>query len=197
MHREVAGCGGGALVKVRYFLFLLALLAVGIPAYATSVRAVELDELVGSSDQIFLGRVVEVRQGTLAGFDLNYTEYTFAVSDWIKGGSGDTLKVRQLGRGAGAPVLPGIPAYKKGAEILLFIHRPSRIGLTSPVGMDQGYYPVEKDGNGDRTVHLRTMNASVERLQSRLQAGKSPAPGLPATDRMPLDEFVSLVRRLK
>ena len=183
-------------MSIRLLSSLLLLLLSGTAVRATSVRAIELDELVGGSYQIFLGRVVAIDQGTVPGFHRPYVQYTFAVSDWVKGGSGQTLQIRQLGR-SGVALLPGLPVYKKGQETLLFVHKPSAIGLTSPVGMQQGLYPVEKDSAGERYVRLGPMRPSVERLRSRLSPARSPSKEAPVQDRIPLDDFLSLVRQAR
>ncbi|MBI2822654.1 MAG: hypothetical protein HYX74_10545 [Acidobacteria bacterium] len=184
-------------MKARCLLSLVTLAFLNPQILATSVRALELEDVVGGSYQIFLGRLIAVRQGSIQDFDLTYTEYTFAVSDWIKGGGNQTVSVRQLGRSGGVGLIPGIPSYKKGEEVVLFIHRPSQIGLTSPVGMQQGYYPVERDSGGDRYVRLGAMRSSVERLRSRLKIPVSPSEQLRATDLMLLEDFLSLVRQLR
>ena len=181
-------------IRVLSSLFLLLLFSSAVRA--TSVRAIELDELVGGSHQIFLGRVVAIDQGTVPGFNLPYVQYTFAVIDWVKGGSGQTLQIRQLGR-SGATLLPGLPVYKMGRETLLFVHKPSAIGLTSPVGMQQGFYPVEKDSEGERYVRLGPMGPSVERLRSQLPSAKSLSREAPVQDRISLDDFLSLVRQAR
>lgn len=185
------------MAKIRYLPLFALMIFFGPTIGATSVRAVELDELVRGAEQIFWGRVTDIRQGVLPGMGLGYTEYTLAVNDWIKGGTGSTVTFRQLGRAAGPAAVPGMPVYKRGAEVLLFLHGPSRIGLTSPVGMQQGYYPVGKDLSGARYVTLGTMASSVVRFRSQVPGAKSALPdGTPAAA-MPLDEFVALLRQMK
>jgi hypothetical protein len=39
--------------------------------------------------------------------------------------------------------LPGLPRPRAGEEVVLFLHRPSGRGFTSPVGLGQGFYRVE------------------------------------------------------
>lgn len=163
---------------------------------ATSVRALEIEELVRQSQQIFLGRVVGIQYGTVPGFDLEYTEYTLAVSDWIKGTASSTVKIRQLGRLGKPSLAPGLPTYKKGEEALLFVHAPSAIGLTSPVGMQQGYYRVERDLTGERYVRAGAMMPSIIRLQSGSRNSSRPAGEARAADQVPLEDFLSLVRQV-
>ncbi|MBI4456885.1 MAG: hypothetical protein HY644_13445 [Acidobacteria bacterium] len=176
------------LAFIAIFTFLTA------PNYATSVRALELEELVGESQQVFLGRVIAIQNGIIPGFDLPYTDYTFAVSEWIKGGSGRTVKIRQANQ-LEVSVFPGLPFYKKGEEALMFIDKPSEIGLTSPVGLQQGYYHVERDFNGERYIRMGAMLASVMRLQARLKGPGRAVEEAPSSDRIPLHDFLALVRQ--
>jgi len=180
-------------VKLRY-LILSALLACPALAHATSVRPLELEELVKQSHQIFVGRVVDVQQGTLSGTGFNYIEYTFSVDEWVKGGSSRTVKVRQLAR---PMVIPGLPSYKKGQDLLLFLHRASEIGLTSPVGMQQGYYPVVRAANGEKTVRVGTMVPSVIRLRSQARGATAPAANTTPSDSVPLADFLSIIKQIQ
>jgi len=184
-------------MRFRHLFWFVSLALLAVAGYASSVRPLELEELVRQSHQIFVGRVVATRQGTMPDSHLAYTEYTVSVSDWIKGGSSPTLTFRQLGRSGGALFIPGLPQYRKGDEVLLFIHQPSEIGLTSPVGMQQGYYRVERATNGDRYVRAGSMLPSVVRLSSRARAAQSPAASSAPSDRVSLTDFLTLVRRIQ
>ncbi|HEY2933172.1 MAG TPA: hypothetical protein VGK99_15635 [Acidobacteriota bacterium] len=181
-------------MRLRYPLIVFTLLACTAVAYATSVRPLELEELVRQSNQIFVGRVVDMHHGTVAGTDFGYTEYTFAVNDWVKGGSARTVKVRQLARPF---LIPGLPAYKKGQDVLLFLHRPSEIGLTSPVGMQQGYYPVIRAANGERVIRAGTMIPSVARLQAQAKGAAQPATREIPAGSLPLADFLALIRQIQ
>ena len=178
-------------------LFLAVVSATAGWSHATSVRALEIDEVVRASDQIFLGRLVAVGEGRVPGMDLPYTEYRFAVAEWIKGGTGQTVSIRQMGTLGRAPLLAGLPSYRKGQEIVLCLYKPSRVGLTSPVGMQQGYYPVERDAGGERFVRLGVMSGSVARLRAGLKGAATGAGEPQVVDRVLLDEFLSLLRAVR
>jgi hypothetical protein len=186
-------------VKFRRVV-LLGAFSIAMPfLHATSVRPLELQELVDQSHQIFVGKVVSIQEGVVPESNLNYTEYTFAVSDWVKGGSAKMITVRQLGRFNGVSQIPGLPKYKKGKETLLFIHRASQIGLTSPVGLHQGHFPIEKSANGERFVLPGRMNSSL--LKARLQSG-SPAAKSATSEGIPengirLTEFLTVLRQIR
>ena len=163
-------------------------------AHATSVRALEIDEVVRGSGQIFYGRVTSVRTGVVPGMNIPYTEYTFSVGEWVLGGSGRSVTIRQVGSARGASGVPDLPSYKKGQEVVLCVHAPSRIGLTSPVGMQQGYYPVVRKAGGQRLVQLGTMSVSVARKRAALKG--SPASAVP-DEQLPLSDFLQVLRDVR
>jgi hypothetical protein len=42
--------------------------------------------------------------------------------------------------------------YRKRQELMLFLRPPSRYGLTSPAGLQQGRFVIQRDSAGDVTV---------------------------------------------
>lgn len=121
-------------------------------AYATKVKSVNLEQMVQGADRIFIGTCVAVEDGTVPGTEIPITTYTFSVSERIKGVMGGTLTVRQFGvrepriQGDQALVqrIPGMPVYRVGQEVVLFLVSDSSLGLTSPVGLFQGAFTVEE-----------------------------------------------------
>ncbi len=127
-------------MKVLLFFLLFSLIAGDLAAI--SVRPVSLADLVTLSDRVFLGRVVRTAETFDSRLNLKVTVYSFIVLEGIRGVStGDTVEIRQAGsNGGGYSSVPGLPAYHKGQELLLFLHGNSRFGLTSPVGLAQGVF---------------------------------------------------------
>ncbi len=118
-------------------------------AEAVSVRTLTLAEMVDFSGRVFLGRVVGVEEQYDSRLSTTVTLYTFSVIDGIRGAAaGETIKIRQAGSpGGGYSSILGLPVYRKGEEILLFLHGNSRFGLTSPVGLSQGvFHGIELPG---------------------------------------------------
>jgi len=121
-------------------------------AYATKVKSVNLEQIVEEADRIFIGTCVAVEDGTLSGNGIPITLYTFSISERIKGAMGETLTIRQVGvrkprvQGDQALVwrIPGMPIYRIGQELILFLAADSQLGLTSPVGFMQGTFTVEE-----------------------------------------------------
>jgi hypothetical protein len=130
-------------------LFVLVLLG-SFPesARATTVRDVNLEDMVRYADRIFWGRCLSVETLSTSGNGMTIREYHFRVADGIKGvETGETLTFRQV---LGFPArVAGVPQYQKGQQVLLFLHGDSRLGLTSPVGMHQGTFSVTRLEDGE------------------------------------------------
>lgn len=126
-----------------------------LPAQATRIQLVNLEQMARKANQIFVGVCLAVEDSILPGTDIPVTSYTFSVTDRIKGELNDALTIRQLGvrepRVQGDKALifrvPGMPVYREGQEVVLFLISDSSLGLTSPVGLSQGAFTVqERDG---------------------------------------------------
>ena len=110
------------------------------------------DDLVDRAARIIHGTVREVRSGRDAdGIPASWI--TFDVAECLKGQAGRSLTIKQIG--VQEPLadgtllrLPGIPRYRAGDEIVVFLHEPSGRGFTSPVGLGQGLYRAEPAAAG-------------------------------------------------
>jgi hypothetical protein len=94
--------------------------------------------------------------------------------------------------------------YKKGGEVLLMMNKPSRYGLSSPAGLHQGRFRVQRNSRGQRFVtngfgnrglfkqmprQLRWEGIDLSAPSQRLVETHQQGPIL-------LDQFRSLVRQL-
>jgi hypothetical protein len=71
---------------------------------------------------------------------------TFAVERAAKGVSGETVTIEILhGNGTAGQ---GLPGFAPGERAILFLYPPSRLGLTSPVGLGQGKFSLVRDKEG-------------------------------------------------
>jgi len=133
------------------FLVFIAVLVVLSPALGMSIREANLSEMVASADRVFYGQCLSAETGTEPSTGLQVRSYRFRVFDGLKGvGPGETVVVRQLAGAAGGPLnVPGMIRYQKGQMVLLFLHKNSRLGLTSPVGMNQGLFRAKRRGDGE------------------------------------------------
>ena len=136
-------------------LFLWASLAVSSLTQATTVRPMNIIDLIDGSDAIVAGRVQKVTDGFDAS-GLPYTEITVHVVDRFRGVSGNTFTFRQFGLSAprtmpdgkvylgGRP--EGWPVFKAGEVSLLFLYPKARMtGFQTTVGLGYGKLGM---GNG-------------------------------------------------
>jgi hypothetical protein len=186
----------------RKIIALLALSLAGVTAHATSVLPLYLDEIVDTATVAFQGTVVENRTEREAATNLVVTYTTFAVSDVLKGTVGVTHTIKQVGGtipGDDSPAfkIMGVPKFTVGEEVVVFLAGVSKAGFSSPIGLSQGHFHVNRSGvatsvhNGrdfrDMTSNIpasQVRNSMVNRVQ-QTQAVSSTAG---------LDEFKQLVR---
>ena len=136
-------------------LVLLGMVMLATPGHATSVRPMNVVDLLTYSTTIVSGYVEKVTDG----FDANgvpYTEVTLKVNDAIRGAQGDRHTFRQYGLTtsrtmrdghvyiAGAP--DGWPTWRVGESAVVFLYPKGRqTGLQTTVGLGYGKLSV---GNG-------------------------------------------------
>jgi hypothetical protein len=133
----------------QYLLLIAACLAVS-PSWAQSGALTiprNLDQLTDRSTVIVRGNVLSAKvekHPELTG--LHTVVVTLRVKETLKGQTGSTYTFRQYLwdlrdiRNAGG--------YAKDQELLLMMIAPSRYGLSSPAGLDQGRFRIERDRTG-------------------------------------------------
>jgi hypothetical protein len=131
-----------------------------------------LDELTDRAQDVVRGTVVSAHVEKHPELtNLHTVVVTLRVGETLKGAARETYSFRQYiwdvrDRYDAA-------GYRKGQELLLLMNAPSRYGLASPVGLEQGRFRVQRDRTG-RGVALN--GAGNVRLFDRLQG----SPGKPA-----------------
>ena len=158
-------------MRTRLVTATLSLVAATISLTATTVRIVNLSEMVRASDRVFYGRCVSAREMTHSN-GLPIVEYSFLVTDGLKGTvEGERVVFRQLqtsrARGFG---IAGLPVFRKGQDLVLFLAADSRIGLTSPTGLSQGVFSVLEDRRGKLSIvnGLKNQNLTHNLALTRL-----------------------------
>jgi len=144
----------------RFRLFLVvaiaALALVGAQAaFATSVQKLSLQELTKKSDSIVMARVDDAVASWDAGHKEIYTYITLSVLQPVKGNKGaTTITLRQLGGTVGniASVVPGMPSFRKGEEVVVFLTQKDAAGYPWVMGLEQGKYSVSTAKNGVKMV---------------------------------------------
>lgn len=175
----------------------------GLPA--TQVLPVNLVQMVQSADRIFLGVCAGAKETTEASTGMPVVEYTFVVKRGLKGtAKGDTVVFRQINskRKNGAIAVVGVPQYSKGAELLVFLHGDSRIGLTSPVGLSQGLFRLQKLSDGSMGVINSLKNGNLAynlttRQVTRSKLGTREMSMLKSGQPIPLDAFADMVAQIE
>ena len=115
-----------------------------IPATAQSFSsAPSLRQLKRSSGYIFAGKVSAIeRVAARTTPDVATVKITFQIEQGIRGvHRGQTLVIREWGG-----LWEQGERYHPGERVLLFLYRPSKLGLTSPVAGASGRFPVDKAG---------------------------------------------------
>jgi hypothetical protein len=132
-----------------------------------------LDELTDRAQDIVRGTVTDARVEKHPELtNLDTVVVTLRLSETLKGNAQGTYTFRQYiwdlrDRQDAA-------GYRKGQQLLLLTNAPSRYGLASPVGLEQGRFRIQRDRSGREVALNGTGNL---RLFERLQDAKS----MPAT----------------
>jgi hypothetical protein len=179
---------------------LLLALATG-SGHAMTLLPLDLPQLTGQAERIFVGRVEHVATGRDAnGLPAVWT--TFAVDEPLKGWQGAApghVTLKQLGASfGGAPVVPhtALPRYREGESVVLFVHPDSTLGFTSPVGLGQGCFRIGEH-DGVRTVENDVGNVNLSSTATATQArGNAAAGGTQPSGPLTLATLVARVRAL-
>jgi hypothetical protein len=147
-------------------------LGAAAPTWPMDALPLAFDELVDRAARIVHGTVRDVTSGRDAdGIPASWI--TLDVAECLKGQAGGSLTIKQLG--VHEPLadgtllrLPGIPRYRAGEEIVVFLHEPSGRGFTSPVGLGQGVYRAEPAASG-RAVRSALATGAAEDLPAFLE----------------------------
>jgi hypothetical protein len=145
------------------FLGLAILSATTAPGFllGSTVRHCGLMTLSRCSGAVFYGRCIS-KESFPEAEPYPYVEYTFKVLEAVKGcrdRQGKALETvtfrhvsdlpaRQLADGTQVTALRlGVPRYKEGEEAVLFLTRESHVRLCAPVGLHQGVFRVQRNGD--------------------------------------------------
>jgi len=139
------------------------------PLPALGIPGPMLRRVIRDSRQIFAGTVIKIdRSVSSATSAIAATRMTFRVEEPIRGvRKGQIVEVREWGG-----LWQTGERYRVGERVLLFLHPPSKLGLTSPVGGAIGRFEIDRDrrvklrGNGSSGVskiELRSLAAALRR----------------------------------
>lgn len=181
------------LMRLITSLLLLPALMASWPAGATVMLKMDLPELVGRADVIFVGKVTKLESRWSEDRRHIVTDTTFQVVQNVRGAVvSRPVVVRSLGGvvgGIGMRVA-GSPQFQVGQEALLFTDL--RKGHRYVTGMMQGVYLVARDKTGHAEV--RGSSAGVT-LARRTRSGGLQMVREPAAGPEPLEAFVARVHQ--
>ena len=196
----------GLLVSAAAWMLVSASLS------ATTVMQLNLAQMVQRANRIYRGTVVSVTPGTVdvGGGQLPVVTYHLEVQEVFRGDF-PTVKgmrlaeIRTLGkiatvqRGAlrSSSALPRMPEMRPGETYLVFTTQPSAIGLSTTVGLGQGFFRIAQVGKDEMVVNdvnnsglFRDM-APPSSARMSVQRAADPAAGA-----LPYSELASRIQAL-
>ena len=189
----------------RLLLACLLTLCSILPAEALSVLPLYLDDIIDTAAIAFQGRCIgnRVERDAQTGLVVTYT--SFQVEDVLKGQTGSSHTIKQIGgrladdaSGVMVHEIEGVPRFVPGQRYIVFLNDVSAAGFSSPVGLGQGRFDVLQDASGPQITNgrdFRQMTANKLRsqmsqsVQSKLEQTSS------RIEQLGLDEFKQLVRQ--
>lgn len=159
-------------------------------AGATTVQKLSMKDLSKNSAAIVRAEVVDSDARYDADKEI-YTYVTLRVLEPVKGShKDDVITIRQLGGVVDniASIVPGMPTFKKGEEVVVFLTGNTKAGYPMVVGLQQGKYSVSLDEHGNKKVRNE-----LEGLRM-LDPNGSVTEGTKVTPNMPLQGFLDGVR---
>lgn len=126
-------------------------------ALATIVQALDLQQLAKKADVVVHGQVLDQSTAWNASHSRIYTVTRVSVTDPLKGPhqKGTVIQIRQLGGTVDdiTQSIVGNARLSAGEEVVLFLNHDPKKGLHYVLGMAQGKYAVQRDGNAAVVRH--------------------------------------------
>jgi hypothetical protein len=163
---------------------------------------VDLSYLSQRADVIVQGKIISVRHEHLPGHqNIPTVAVTLEVEKMLRGPSGNKYTFRETYLGFG--LKGGKRNYQAGQRLLLFLPSPSQMGLSSPIGFEQGRFHITRNAGGTEAIANEVGNAglfkNVEQKASKQGKKLTPAQSKTASIKrgpVRLDDFVSLTKSL-
>ncbi|MDH5232025.1 MAG: hypothetical protein OEZ58_21310 [Gammaproteobacteria bacterium] len=203
-------------MTIRIIISLILLSTISFNSTAASVLPLDINQVNNQASRIFHGICISNETGFDEESGQTVTWSTFDIIENIKGPANEKNYVlKQIGgldsENGIVFEVHGIPKFTVGNEYVLFLYGKSKIGLSSPVGLQQGHFPVNHANgsvsNGrDPQEFFSNIPQSVA-LPPAISDAANPKPtstkqkGKPGFDNkaksdVPLGEFLDLVRQL-
>lgn len=120
--------------------------AASTPSMATTMRRMDLPEVVNRADRVVHAVVIEERVYWDKSYRKIYTDTTFEVLEDIKGQGSPRVTVTMLGGTLNGfnMLVEGTPIFRSGEEVILFTS-PRPGGAKNLVGFSQGLMRIHED----------------------------------------------------
>jgi hypothetical protein len=180
---------------MRLLTLALPLLLVCAPARASVIIKLDLPQLVGRADVIFVGKAIRAQSHWSEDRRHIVTDVTFQVERAVRGTRvRDTVVVRSLGGAVGGlgMRISGSPTFNVGDQALLFTD--VQAGHRSVTGMAQGVFRLSREPSGKvlvRQVLGRGLGLARRTPSGALELIKESSPPAP----QPLESFVKQVQQ--
>jgi hypothetical protein len=144
-----------------------------VSIHATVLLPAEFREIVGQSQIIVYGRVLEAVAELSADRKRIDTIVTFEAATYLKGGSGETLTFRVPGGQVGRyrSITVGAPMFESGDEAVLFLNQKD--GLPFVFGLNQGVFRVRRDTRTQQRIVLPPLMARGESPETVVRGARS------------------------
>lgn len=183
------------LFKLFHPLPLLLILWCSPAISPAQTRPLSLQEMVATSGFIFSGKVITLQSARDAATGFIVTCATVAVQDAVRGVTGDHFIFKQYGGSyQGLNVFVADMSYfSVGEEVVAFLYPISTLGLTSPLGVAEGKWTIERDpATGKKFVAANSLTAKM--LEPYVEAPAMNAKA--AAQRMEYEPFIKLIREM-
>lgn len=184
---------------MKHYLICFSLiinLFITLPASATSLLPISLEQLSTRATLIFYGKVIsnQVKKDDQSGHIATFTE--FEVIDLIKGTAGNTHTIKQIGGylkdSNTRLMIHGVPEFQTGKEYVVFLPEKSSLGFCSPLGLQQGSFPVTTENNEKIINSGRNLAEQPNTINRDVQVPLAVRADRPSQSR--LDDFINTVR---
>lgn len=139
------------ILRVFSALLLVSIFFCPVPLKADTTIPVNMADMTAKADRIFKGICTAATPGKNGGLDV--ITYTFQVLEVLKGDVPNPFQFTQW-------TVKGAPIYQPNDEVLLFLNKTSKRGLSSTIGNEQGkFLVIQKEGksqvvNGRNNIDL-------------------------------------------
>lgn len=148
---------------MRCAVLALAACLIAAPAFAQRGAMTiprNLEQLTQRASDIVRGTVVEARVEKHPELtNLNTIVVTLRVRETLKGSAAGTFTFRQYIWDIRDSY--DAAGYRKGQDVLLLMNPPTRYDLSSPAGMEQGRFRIQRDRSGREVAVNGTGNARL------------------------------------